>query len=84
MKPLNVRQKKIISLLNDYETLTVSELSSLTESSEATIRRDLIILSEQNHNLPCGSLTKELHIRWNTYEEFVLLADSPILINCYN
>ncbi len=48
MKPLNVRQKKIISLLNDYETLTVSELSSLTESSEATIRRDLIILSEQN------------------------------------
>ncbi len=43
-----MRQKKIIALLKDYETLTVSEISHIIEASDATIRRDLIILAEQH------------------------------------
>ncbi|OON98360.1 MAG: hypothetical protein ATN35_05320 [Epulopiscium sp. Nele67-Bin004] len=64
MKSINIRQQKILSILEHYDSLSVSEISRLAGASEATIRRDLIILSEQNLLLKfhggAKSLAKEI------------------------
>lgn len=42
------RQERIAQLLEERGTLTVSEISEAFDVSEATVRRDLAILAEQN------------------------------------
>jgi DeoR family transcriptional regulator, L-fucose operon activator len=45
---INSRLDRIVDLINEHGFLSVSDISSLCEVSEMTVRRDLDSLSKQN------------------------------------
>lgn len=47
MKKHNVRANQILSILNDRQMATTSELATLCGVSDVTIRRDLLIMSQE-------------------------------------
>ena len=87
MKKLEVRQTKIIELLNDKEKVEVTELSTLLNVSQVTIRKDLDALEskgliKREHGFATLNSTDDMNIRlafhYDTKQKIARLAASTI------